>query len=188
MIMVALVRISGIRVAMDPKIDVQWEIFWQQMEASISVIMVSITAFRSLLGMRAAQAREKRDRAWFSYRSKLLPLNKRKTSEYDKNVDMNLPSVPGATMSGLRTYIRGSHGSSILLSKLDKSEPLPEEQQGKLSMNNVTANHPSGLSPPSVSLTDFLTYGTARLTKTWSDTSRTPSGHQELRIADSVPL
>lgn len=64
MIMIAIVRISGLRIQKSD-IDIQLELFWQDAEDNIAVIMVSITAFRSLVGMKALKAREKRKRSWF---------------------------------------------------------------------------------------------------------------------------
>lgn len=62
MIMIAIIRVSGLRIRKS-NIDVQWEVFWQDIEATVAVIMVSITAFRSLMGMKALKAREKRQRS-----------------------------------------------------------------------------------------------------------------------------
>lgn len=64
MIMIAVVRASGIRFgAHKPDTryyELRWLGFWQDIEAEVSVIMVSITAFRSLLGMKASDANERR--------------------------------------------------------------------------------------------------------------------------------
>ena len=106
MIIIALIRISGKshRKCVE---DVAWEIFWLEMEASTAVIMVSITAFRSLLGVKALKAREKRERSWFSHRPKLLARSFKKAPQNESEF-AQLPSIPGATLTGVRTFIHGN--------------------------------------------------------------------------------
>lgn len=124
MIITAIVRISGLRLS-NKSIDVQWEVFFQQVEASVSVITVSLTAFRSLLGLKALKSREKKDRAWYSYRRMALLKKGRKTSESELNGEQ-LPSIPSATLTGMRTFIRGNRDS--------KSDPtdLMTSRDGKI--------------------------------------------------------
>ena len=47
MVIIALVGIAGIKLA-GGKVDIVWLVLWQQQESSIAVIMVSMSAFRSL--------------------------------------------------------------------------------------------------------------------------------------------
>lgn len=47
MSIIAIVKASGIRTPSD-SFDILWELFWQQIEACVAVLMVSITAFRSI--------------------------------------------------------------------------------------------------------------------------------------------
>lgn len=111
MIIIAIVRISGFRIK-ESSIDITWELFWHQVEASVALITVSITAFRSLLGIKALKAREKekRERSWFSHRAKLLTRYLKKETQ-DEPEPEQLPSIPGATLTGMRTFI---HGDGIL--------------------------------------------------------------------------
>lgn len=103
MIMVAIVRVSGLRIQKS-NIDVQWDVFWIDVEANVAVIMVSITAFRSLLGIKALKAREKRERSWFSYRRKLLARKFKKVPKDESEIE-HLPPIPRATLTGVRTFI-----------------------------------------------------------------------------------
>lgn len=151
--MVAIIRVSGIHIAGTTD-DVQWQVFWQEIEATISVIMISITAFRSLLGMKAAEAREAKDRAWYFHRRKLLTRKLWRNEENDLNMDRELPSIPSATMTGLRTYIRGSRGPSTKMSKLSKTETLLEEQPWTGPMQDDIITSP----PRSSSVTVFALY------------------------------
>ena len=47
MIIVAIIRASGIRTSAD-SFNLVWELFWQQVEACAAVLMVSLIAFRSI--------------------------------------------------------------------------------------------------------------------------------------------
>lgn len=126
MIILAIVRTSGLLLS-NRGIDVQWEVFFQQVEASVSVITLSITAlrtswslglsdhgihnsFRSLLGFKAWKFREKRERAWYFHRWMILFKKVLKTSESVLNEDQ-LPSMPSTTLTGMRTAIRGNRDS-----------------------------------------------------------------------------
>ena len=110
MIIIAIVRLMGLRLTGNKSIDVLWETFFQQAEASISVITVSLTAFRGLLGKKALKSREKQARAWYSHRRIALLRNRGKRSESEIN-NGQLPSIPSATLTGIRTFIRGNRYS-----------------------------------------------------------------------------
>jgi hypothetical protein len=71
MAVTTIVRMSGMTIA-GPSMDVQWIFYWQEVETTIAVIMVSITAFRSLFGIKTTQTREKKQQAWYSYCDRLL--------------------------------------------------------------------------------------------------------------------
>ena len=109
MIIPAIFRISGLHLGLR-SFDVLWKVFFQQVEASVSVITVSITAFRSLLGLKAMKSRKKKERAWYWHRQMALVKKERKTSEFGTNVDQ-LPSIPSATLTGMRTFIQGCRNS-----------------------------------------------------------------------------
>lgn len=107
MIIIAIVRIAGFRIK-ESRIDIVWELFWHQVEASVALIMVSITAFRSLLGIKAMKGceKEKRERSWFSHRARLLTRYLKKETQVESEPEQ-LPSIPGATLTGMRTFIHG---------------------------------------------------------------------------------
>ncbi len=102
MIIITAVRVLGFN--MKSTYNVLWGLFWHQAEAAIAIIMVSITAFRSLLGLKAQKAQEKKakERYWYTHRPKLLAYFN-KTTE-DKSESAQLPSLPGATLTGMRTF------------------------------------------------------------------------------------
>lgn len=59
MIIIAGIRVFGFNIK-NTYIAVWW-LFWHQTEASIAIIMVSTTAFRSLLGLKAQKAQKKKE-------------------------------------------------------------------------------------------------------------------------------
>ena len=97
-------------------IDVQWSVFWHLIEASVAVTVVSLTAFRSLYGIKTLQQEQKnkkRDQPWLaSYRKNMF--NRRKQRRIDEfgnpilTEHDSLPSIPGATLTGMRTVIGGT--------------------------------------------------------------------------------
>ena len=54
---IAIVRISGYVV--NNTFDIVWTIFWHQAEGAVAIIMV-LTAFRSMLGIKIWKALEKK--------------------------------------------------------------------------------------------------------------------------------
>ncbi len=116
MIIIAIVRISGLRIE-TTILDVVWELFWQQAEAAVAVIMVSITAFRSLLGIKSNKTREiTTQRPWaFSphhHRPNLQAGYFKKTITTTSNDEFELeplPSIPGVNFTGMRTFISGEN-------------------------------------------------------------------------------
>ena len=119
--MIAIIRIAGLRIR-GTNIDVQWEVFWQEVEATVSVTMVSITAFRSLFGIKALKAREKKYRPWYSYREKLFSRQKKKSIDSSSDGGDELPQIPGATMTGMRTFIRGDRGVRTMMMGSEANE------------------------------------------------------------------
>ena len=79
----------------------------------MTVTVVSLTAFRSLYGIKTLQQNEKnknRHGAWlFSFRKNLLNRRmQRRVDEFGNPIldeDYALPSIPGATMTGIRSII-----------------------------------------------------------------------------------
>lgn len=104
MIIIASVRIIEVTVFFYFDGGYLWQFFLLQVEASVAVIMVSFTAFRTVFASQRSEARERKARPWYS--STVAKLRRHKTSSENHNLE-NLPSIPSATMSGMRTFIRG---------------------------------------------------------------------------------
>ena len=110
MIIITAVRVS-IKSVVGNSIDIQWGDFWAQVEGSVAIIVVSITAFRSLLGMKAGERRQKRFTP-DEHRKRFLPWKASSSSSKESDVKpASLPAIPGATLTGMRTFIDGSGNS-----------------------------------------------------------------------------
>lgn len=107
MIIITAVRVFGFNIK--STYNVLWGLFWHQAEAAIAIMMVSITAFRSLLGLKAQKAREEKakERYWYTHRPKLVAKHFNKTKE-DESELSQLPSIPGAAPSEMRTFFDGN--------------------------------------------------------------------------------
>ena len=134
MIIIAIVRVSGF--LKNNTIDPVWVIFWHQVEGAVAIITVSITAFRSLLGIKALKARErkKRERSWFSHHQKLRARYFQKSTQ-DESKSGQLPSIPGATLTGIRTFINGN-------GILDKTKPMGMTHKSDENLPRVASHEP----------------------------------------------
>jgi hypothetical protein len=110
MIIVSITRSTKIHGPPNVPINVTWAIFWTHIEASVAIIMVSLTAFRTIFNQkkqeRAQQERMRRVNSWRLFAS----FRRKPRTDSDDEITA-LPQVPRATMTGLRTFIRGSNRS-----------------------------------------------------------------------------
>ena len=94
--------------------DIIWEVFWHEIEACTAVMMVSISAFRSVFVAHANKSRQQqqnRNRVWYMSKKNLLKKVRGKKLGSESSEEMEerdrLPRIPRATMTGMRTFIRG---------------------------------------------------------------------------------
>lgn len=113
-----------------------WVTFWHQIEGPVAIITVSITIFRSLLGIKALKAweRKKWKRSWFSHYQKLRARYFRKSIQ-DEPKAKQLPSIPGATIIGMRTFINGNR-------IWDRSKPMGMTHKSDKNLPNVASHKP----------------------------------------------
>ena len=83
-----------------------WALFWLQSEASVAVCMVSITAFQSVFVSKNRKAKDRNPRPWVSSTVARLRLQRNLGTE-EHNLQ-HLPTIPSATLTGMRTFIHGS--------------------------------------------------------------------------------
>ncbi|KAL8667317.1 MAG: hypothetical protein Q9202_000891 [Teloschistes flavicans] len=115
MVLIAIIRISQVHT----QTYNIWATFWQQLEGCVAILMVSLTAFRTLFVSSPQASEEKamrpsgseRRRLWYKYKGSSDGGGKASGSvERAKMVDMTMPS---ATLTGMRTFIRGSPRASV---------------------------------------------------------------------------
>ena len=110
MIIVAIVRIAGMRKR--GGVDIVWLAFWSQQECSIAVLMVSVSAFRSLFVPSPASPPIPRQQRYSPSEKKRRVLRRRPDPDlYDTHETNGLPPIPSATLTGMATVIRGNRRS-----------------------------------------------------------------------------
>lgn len=120
-IIFTVTRASGLE--WQDKLDVLWEVYFQIVAAEVGLILVAMTAFRALFVSRTAQEQQsprKHPSFWVKsqYALKRLLDPRRWMSNYSKDVtggqkhvttndgpNGKLPSIPGAAMIGMHTFI-----------------------------------------------------------------------------------
>ena len=108
MVIVTIVRVSGLRNGAN--LDPVWDFYWQVVESCIAIIMVSLTAFRSLF-VQERNRRTPSPRRSYYQRAKAF-LSSKSSAETAEEV-WELPPVPRGHMSGLRTLFGGNGSSSM---------------------------------------------------------------------------
>ena len=104
MIIIAIIRISRVHAA-DFEI---WASFWQQFEGCIAVLMLSLTAFRTVF-VQKKQSSSDQQKPSQSYLRRRLFSSSKNSGEAAGDAEAKLSvEVPGATMTGMRTFIGGS--------------------------------------------------------------------------------
>ena len=105
MIIVTIVRIAGIKQGGSGSVDIVWLAFWQQQECSIAVLMVSVSAFRSLFVQSPAQPPMRQARSSPSEKRRRFLRRRPDPDLYDTHETNGLPQIPSATLTGITTVI-----------------------------------------------------------------------------------
>jgi len=103
MIMIAIIRISKVHTS-DFTI---WATFWQQIEACIAVLMLSLTAFRALYVAAKTSPGQQKNKTSYSSRKRLWSSSKKLQDE--RYIEL---SVPRTTLTGMHTVIAGNQSIS----------------------------------------------------------------------------
>lgn len=132
MVVIAIARMSGIKLNSE-NVDIVWLAFWQQQECSIAVIMISISAFRSLFVANASKGPSPKDFSKPRYRNRLYL----KFTGSEKNTGFGLPQIPGATLTGMRSVIRDGGQSEDLVPR-PQDAWAPGKARSLQEVNNVS--------------------------------------------------
>lgn len=114
MAVTAAVRVSGLNY--QGTFDIIWLYIWQHIEACVAVIVISLTAFRSVfVSSQSSHARkEPATKPWYSSTVAAIK-RKRLYNQRDVESIPGLPTIPSATLTGIRTFIQGGRGTDISL-------------------------------------------------------------------------
>lgn len=137
-----ITRASGLRSG--NKVDAVWEVFWQFMSAETGIILTAMIAYRSLFKARKGQQAPGKWEQWYITQKGLLqrtftirtwtrrskPSSKESDSftEHSSDKMANSPEIPRATMTGIRTFIRGHGATSTSTSGTMQSEIMEEDE------------------------------------------------------------
>ena len=125
MAITASVRVSGLK--FQGTFDEVWLFLWQHIEACVAVCMISLTAFRSVFVSNSnSQARKAAAKQpWYS---KIVHSRKEQQIQ-DSEASQRLPSIPSATLTGMRTFIQGGRRLTTMDARLE-SQALGEDELG----------------------------------------------------------
>ena len=111
----AIIRVAGGNIG-HGQVDSAWAIFWEQAEAAVAIMVVSVSAFRALFVTHRASKQQSPAYHGSTLESIWSKIMRRRD---------NLPAAPAPTFSGARTYIRHSpYGSGSFEDSRDMELPL----------------------------------------------------------------
>ena len=128
MIVIAIVRLSGLR-TQGATLDLVWKRFWQQVEGCVAVLMVSLTACYAFFMGDVSNSRDAEVRLWHYPQASILH-----QIRFIGDSNGRLPTIPSATLTGMRTVIRGEQRHSVPRPEMDRTasdrQPLRTNSQG----------------------------------------------------------
>lgn len=146
---IAIIRVSGFTIgsASHTQVyDLTWQLYWQYMEGCVACIMASVAAFRSLfVASSSREAKNNERRPSYSMRLRLIERIKRSRSknswEAMSGDEDQLPAIPSATLSGVKTFIRRNNRSAEITTMVSALDPHEENREmGQLSKDQIYVN------------------------------------------------
>jgi hypothetical protein len=119
MVIVAVTRMAAIKLE-GGSVDIVWLAFWQQQECSLAVIVISASAFRSFFVSNSSKGSPLQNRD-LSQRW-VARLKPKKWGFAKESIDLKLPEIPGATLTGIRTFIEVTGGPPSYENKDSEAE------------------------------------------------------------------
>jgi hypothetical protein len=95
LIVIALVRVISFKQG-----GITWYLFFQFLEPNVAILASCFTAFRSIFVSNGSKARREQDRPSNSLQQRLF-----RNTPLDHQPLDDLPTIPGATLTGMRTAI-----------------------------------------------------------------------------------
>ncbi|MCJ1264986.1 hypothetical protein MMC22_004861 [Lobaria immixta] len=137
MVITAVIRISSVRGGHN-NLDIIWWIFWLFSESCISIVMVSLIAFRSLFVMHKIQReeRKRRDLAWKQRRERRLQRN----WENDSG-DEGSPENSDVVLAEIKGTVEGAERQSS--AKPQENKVVEDQNSCVLQDGRETSEHSS---------------------------------------------
>ena len=132
MIIVAIVRVAGMVRGGGGSVDIVWVACWQHQECSIAIIMVSVSAFRSLFIPSPTNHLVQKHQGYSPSERRRKFLRRRPDPDlYDTHETGGLPQIPSATFTGTAIMV-GEDGYSEERAGLDRQlrDHLPPSGDG----------------------------------------------------------
>ncbi|KAF2675664.1 hypothetical protein K458DRAFT_381119 [Lentithecium fluviatile CBS 122367] len=113
MVVVTIIRVSGL--VKGGLVDTIWEVYWLFLGGEIGIFLASAIAFRSFFITRAQSKNSTPPRRELRFFSSTFArkFRRRSVSQLDSGDEQGLPGIPGAQLTGMRTFI-DQEGKSIL--------------------------------------------------------------------------
>ena len=108
MILMAITRAAGFR--FHGKFDDTWVSIWQHLEACVAVMMLSLTAFRSIFAAAKPIFNDKRAKAWVPSTRRIL--GRHKKPRFDDARPLDDVAIPNPTLTGFTRILDRSHARS----------------------------------------------------------------------------
>lgn len=136
MVIVAITKIAGTKPRGSGSVDIVWTAFWQQQECSIAVLMVSVSAFRSLFVPSPARPPAQGHQRYSPSEKRRRLLRRRPDADlYDTHGTNGFPQIPNATLTGMATLIGGDRQSE----EIAYQDQQPHRDHGR-STEMITSN------------------------------------------------
>lgn len=117
LVVLACLELSGLRY--HDTFDVTWAYFTEQLQISAGVLVFSLTAFRSLFTTEKPKFVAREIKSWYSP-VRLLRGPTKEDIRYGRNQRI-LPSIPSATLTSVRAFIRRGRRQTLLILKLESN-------------------------------------------------------------------
>ena len=135
MVLVTIVRIAGIKLRGTGSVDIVWLAFWLQQECSIAVLMLSVSAFRSLFIPSSARPPAPRHQGYSPSEKRRRFLHRRPHPDsYDTHETNGLPQIPNATLTGLTTAIEGNRQAE---ERADLDQQIDEDHDRSPTLSTI---------------------------------------------------
>ena len=122
MIIFAIVRATGVRTG-NGSVDGSWSFFWQQMESSTAVTMISLTAFRSVISHSVSS----RNKPWEASIPRFIRKFRNTSSASSEVLHLDGVIIPGAAMTGVGTLIGSIEVDDTLLERTSTEHTVYQE-------------------------------------------------------------